>query len=166
MNFPPKPQLSLSAMWRAWCSCSAHALIRYARSPCNLTSCRCVKLLVAQITPILFKKEVILPSTFSSRYRLYSYPWTNWAVFPSGGSLTHPRKLRGRNLLHPAELVAYVHLLMCGWDMWIANPRWMHGLTQWQSNIIYPTFYANLAVQFVTQSYRRTSRVSRNTAPR
>ena len=74
-EFPTETQLSLSAMWRARCSCSAHALIRYARSPCNLTRCRCVKLLVAQITPILFKKEVFLQSRI---------PWRTGKGVPDG----------------------------------------------------------------------------------
>ena len=74
-EFPTETQLSLSAMWRARCSCSAHALIRYARSPCNLTRCRCVKLLFAQITPILFKKEVFLQSRI---------PWRTGKGVPDG----------------------------------------------------------------------------------
>ena len=71
IEFPTETQISLSAMWRARCSCSAHALIRYARSPCNLTRCRCVKLLVAQITPILFKKISFLaiPNPLTDRER-------------------------------------------------------------------------------------------------
>ena len=74
-EFPTETQLSLSAMWHARCSCSAHALIRYARSPCNLTRCRCVKLLVPQITPILFKKEVFLQSRI---------PWRTGKGVPDG----------------------------------------------------------------------------------
>ena len=62
-------------MWRARCSYSAHALIRYARFPCNLTRCRCVKLLVEQITPILFKKRSFLQSRI---------PWRTGKGVPDG----------------------------------------------------------------------------------
>ena len=75
IEFPTETQISLSAMWRARCSCSAHALIRYARFPCNLTRCRCVKLLVAQSTPILLKKEVFLQSQI---------PWRTGKGVPDG----------------------------------------------------------------------------------
>ena len=59
-----------------------------------------------------------------SWYRLYEYAWTNGAVLPSGGSVAHPRKLRGRNLWHPTEMIIHVHWLTCSWAMWIANPCW------------------------------------------
>ena len=39
--------------------------------------------------------DVSCKSHVSSRYWLYEYAWTNGAVLPSSGSVTHPRKLKG-----------------------------------------------------------------------
>ena len=78
----------------------------------------------------------------------------------------HPRKLDDRSWLHPAGLVAYAHLLLCSWMIWIGNPcrrslgspsiftkmslwfgnilwaewKWMCELDHWLSIFIYPSF--------------------------
>ena len=60
-------------------------------------------------------------------------------------------KARGQELVALTGLVAYAHLLTCGWMNWIANPRWgllrspfcfaeMFILNEWWSILIYIPF--------------------------
>ena len=58
-----------------------------------------------------------------------------------------------------------ISVILLNWSLWFDNilwveRKWMHGHTQWRSNFIYPTFYANPAVKF------RTSQFSWNTVAR
>ena len=57
----------------------------------------------------------------SSRYRLYECAWTNGAVFPTGGRVTHPLIAQGKEPIASHWTGRDVHLLTCSWAMWIAN---------------------------------------------
>ena len=102
------------------------------------------------------------------------------------GSVMHPWKLGDKSWLSPAWLVAYAHLLACGWMNWIANPcrcllrspsillkcpfwfgnilltegKWIRIAWTWSLMIYFylHTIYVHSIVNFVTWSHCRTSR--------